>query len=76
MSKDVFVDWKDRRFIRVDFELLDRPDIMVVLTDVSFWSSNYEELKDWCDEYDCEIQGMTVKFNSEKSLIMFCLKWS
>ncbi len=76
MSEDVLADWKNCRFARVDFELLDKPDIVVVLTDVPFWNSNFEKLKDWCDEYDCEIQGLTVKFNTEESLMMFCLKWS
>lgn len=73
---DILADWKNCRFARVGFELLDQPDIMVVLTDVAFWNRNFEELKDWCDEYNCEIQGLTVKFDSEQSLMVFCLRWS
>lgn len=76
MEKDVLANWKNCRFARVDFELLEQPDIMIVLTDVAFWNAHFEELKDWCDENDCEIQGLTVKFNNEKSLLLFVLRWS
>lgn len=50
--------------------------VIVVLTDIKFWDTHYEELKDWCDENLAKMQGMTISFPNEKILTLFCLRWS
>lgn len=50
---------------------------MVILCDIYYWNTHYEELKDWCDTQLGTTQvGMTVEFDSEKDLMMFILRWS
>ena len=50
--------------------------IMVVLTDIKFWDTHYEELKTWCNKNLAKMQGMTIEFPNEKILTLFCLQWS
>jgi len=73
---DIFDKWKNNRFIVVPEELLDHDESLIVLTDVSYWNDNFELLKDWCDENNCEQTGMTVKPNNTHSLTLFCLRWA
>lgn len=49
---------------------------LIVLADISYWNTHYEQLKDWCDEHLSEVRGMTVVVPNEKVLTLFCLKWS
>ena len=50
---------------------------MVILTDMAYWYTHCEELKDWCDtQLGAEQVGMTVDFASEQDLMMFILRWS
>ena len=72
---DIFDKWKNNRFVVVPHELLDHDESLIVLTDVSYWNDNFELLKDWCDENDCEQAGMTVKPSNTRALTMFCLRW-
>ena len=73
---DIFDKWKNNRFVVVPHELLDHDESLIVLTDVSYWNDNFELLKDWCDENDCEQAGMTVKPSNIHALTMFCLRWA
>jgi hypothetical protein len=50
--------------------------ITVVLCDIEYWNTHYEELKDWCDEHSCETQGMTVDIPNDQVLTMWMLRWS
>jgi len=75
MGLDLGFDMK-RRFIIVPYELEFSKD-MVILCDIYYWNTHYEELKDWCDTQLGTTQvGMTVEFDSEKDLMMFILRWS
>jgi len=76
MTTDVLAHWKSSRFILADFELLGAPDLLVVLTDLNFWTRNVDELLDWCDLYGARVKGMTVEFDTKEQLTMFCLRWS
>jgi len=76
VSKDVFKHWKNNRFVLVDFELLDTPELVIVLTDINFWSKHIRELEEWCEFHGAKQSGMTVCFNSEAQLLLFQLKWS
>ena len=73
---DIFEKWKNNRFIVVPHELLDHNESLIVLTDVSYWNDNFELLKDWCDENNCEQSGMTVKPSNTHALTLFCLRWA
>lgn len=76
MSDDVFGDWKSNRFIIAPGYLTDSKEHLIVLTDVGFWNTHYEELKDWCDEHLADTQGMTVAVPNERILTLFVLRWS
>lgn len=73
---DLFDDWKNNRFIIAPRELLDHDENLIVLTDTWFWNENFESLKDWCDQNDCEQVGMTVVPRNTHALTLFCLRWS
>jgi hypothetical protein len=76
VGTDIFADWKSNRFVLVDFELLGKPDLLVVLTDLNFWTNNTDKLLEWCDVYGVRVKGMTVEFDNTEQLTMFCLRWS
>jgi hypothetical protein len=76
MSTDVLAHWKSSRFVLADFELLSTPDLLVVLTDLNFWTRNIDELLDWCEQYGARVRGMTVEFDNREQLTMFYLRWS
>ena len=73
---DIFHEWKERRFITVGYDLLDGPEVLVILTDISFWAAHELELADWCDQHGATTTGMTVAFPDEPTLTAFCLRWS
>ena len=75
-SNDILADWKKNRFIVADDDLVDGPDIVVVLTDVKYWSEHYEELDEWCNKNYSKLEGMTVAIPLESVLTMFILRWS
>jgi hypothetical protein len=76
MTEDVFASWKENRFVVADFPKSEFGGIIIVLTDVEYWNTHYEELKDWCDENLADTQGMTVTIPNKKVLTLFCLRWS
>ena len=76
MSEDILAEWKAQRFVRVGFDLLDKPAIVVVLTNLAFWLENADELNEWCSRYGATVAGMTVEFQNEKDLSLFALRWS
>jgi len=73
---DIFEEWKKTKFIVADYELLDQPEILVVLTDYKFWADHLDELKIWCENHKAIQKGMTVGFNTQEDLAMFVLRWS
>ena len=73
---DIFQHWKDSRFVTVGYDLLDGPETLVILSDISFWSLHEQELEAWCNQYGAVQTGMTVAFPDEKTLTAFCLRWS
>jgi hypothetical protein len=75
MTKDIFDTWKKNKFIQVDFELLDRPDILIVLTDFAFWANHQDELDEWCRKNGGTVTGMTVEFEAAEQLTLFTLRW-
>ena len=74
---DVFESWKKNKFVTVSYDLLEgSPEILVILTDITFWMEHETELEAWCEQYGAAARGMTVTFPDEKTLTAFALKWS
>lgn len=76
MSKDIFKDWKNNRFILPGKAISDEAVLMIILTDIQFWADNYTDLVEWCQNNNCKAQGMSVEFPDESTLLAFTLKWS
>lgn len=79
MAEDIFEDWRNKRFVIVDTTIYrdaDYPILMVVLADIAFWTSHFEELYEWCKAYGGRQIGMTIEFDTHEQLSLFCLKWS
>ena len=73
---DIMHEWKQNRFIVADPNL-GLGEIVVVLTDVKFWSDHVDEAIIWChDTPGIVMKGMTVTCDSEQSLLLFLLKWA
>ena len=73
---DIFAEWKKNRFITMGYDLLDGPEVLVILTDIGFWAEHELELANWCDQYGATVTGMTVAFPNEQTLTAFSLRWS
>jgi len=50
--------------------------VIIMMADIEFWSSHYEALLDWCDQYNGKVLGMTVELPDAKTLTAFALRWS
>jgi hypothetical protein len=73
---DIFAHWKRNRFVIVGTRIFnDTTGNMIILSDIEYWSENYNKLQSWCEEYGAEVCGMTVTCD-EATLTAFCLKWS
>lgn len=73
---DIFEHWKKNKFITVDYDLLDGPEILVILTDISYWAEHEQELTAWCNQYGAALIGMAITFPDKKTLTAFALRWS
>jgi hypothetical protein len=75
---DIFALWKTNRFIVADTNILELNEILVLLTDYKFWGQQHiaDQLLIWCNEYECEIKGMTVLIPNKETLTVFMLKWA
>lgn len=49
---------------------------IVMLGDLDFWIQHYDALKEWCDQYNSKLQGMTVELPDEHTLTAFALRWT
>ena len=76
MSDDIFHSWKHSRFVVADYELLNEPGIVIVLTEFEYWAQHTDELKAWCQEHGGQLKGMTVSLDTHEQLTLFALKWS
>jgi hypothetical protein len=75
---DIFADWKNQRFIVIDYNIAKNEQaLMVVLTDIPFWSEHVKQLDQWCvDNPGARRIGMTVEFDTAELLTLFVLRWS
>ena len=64
-----------QRFIIAPVELTDG-DRLVVLSDIGFWADNFDAIEKWCEPRNAEVQGATIVFGDEPTLLEFVLRWS
>ena len=79
MAGDLLASWKENKFIVVDSSIIDDyvdTPHLVILTDIAYWADNSNVLIEWCDEYKCRFEGMTVVIPDEPTLALFVLRWS
>lgn len=78
MTTDILADWKSNKFILVPPLLMpDGLDInyLVILTDINYWANCEDDLRTWCIEHECLVEGMTINFPTEEMLTLFVLRW-
>ena len=74
-TADIMAEFKNKKFAIVDADLgFESP--MVVLSDLLYWTGKWDEVQSWCNEHACKIDGTVVTMPDEKTLMLFCLKWS
>lgn len=76
---DIFHHWKENRFIIAPDYVRDSDSEhphMVILTDIGFWADNVDHLVEWCNNYGCKTQGMTVEIPTDDLLTAFCIRWA
>lgn len=76
MSTDIFENWRKERFIVTPEYLLDQQEILIIMTDVNFWSEHVDECIEWCYNNNCKIEGMTITIPDKATLTLFTLRWS
>jgi len=64
-----------QRFVIAPVELTDG-DRLVVLSDIGFWVDNFDNINAWCEQRNAEVQGATIVFGDEPTLLEFVLRWS
>ena len=69
---DIMEGWNRERFVTAEYD----GNTTVVLTDIRYWSENYDKLLKWCDVTGCDPVGMTVDIPSPELLTAFALRWS
>jgi len=75
MSDDIFAEWKNNKFTIVEAALIEVANAnLIVLTDIEYWNDHFDELTEWCKEFDAEVRGMTVTCD-DTTLTAFCLRW-
>lgn len=73
---EVMEDWKNQRFVRVvadEFNV--RCLHLVIMTEIAFWADHADEVVAWCQEHNCNIQGMTIEIPDDETYTLFCLRW-
>lgn len=66
------------RFVVADAlvsQSLDRYCI-ILMGDIGYWTDNYEDLQEWCENNGASVEGMTINIPDDKTLTAFCLRWS
>ena len=75
---DVLAEMKGHKFYLVPEEYLEE-DVnytSIILTDVSYWNNNFDELNRWCIINSVDIVGLSLKIYDPKVVMAFILKWS
>ena len=78
-TDDLLASWKENKFIVVESMLIEdytNTPHLIVLTNISYWADNSDALTEWCTEYKCRFEGMTVVIPDEQTLGLFVLRWS
>lgn len=75
MNSEIYASFE--KFIVTPNYLTGDKDILIILTDYSFWAQNQKEFEDWNLQLgnSYQMQGMTVLCTSDEALTTFILKW-
>lgn len=81
---EIFENWQTHKFVVVNSQSLNRDFFIdadryprtIVLADVGYWKERTQELREWCEQNDCKLRGMTVNLPTEELETLFCLKWT
>ena len=76
MSEDILAHWKKERFVLVPFELLDKDETLIILTDIAYWAEHEKQLTEWCNWHNVNVEGMCITFPNPQTLTLFTLRWS
>jgi len=75
---DVLAEMKEHKFYLVPEEYLEE-DVnytSIILTDVTYWNNNFDELNRWCIINSVDMVGLSLKIYDPKIVMAFILKWS
>ena len=70
MSKFILTE----NFLRTEFST--ECSHIVLLVDYNYWADHLKDLQNWCKEYDCVHQGMTVAIKTPELYTLFVLQWA
>jgi hypothetical protein len=77
METDVMAEYKRNRFVVAPHYLLENVDQhVVILSDLTYWTEHYDELKAWCNQHGGEVAGMGVTLPDAHTVTLFTLRWS
>jgi len=67
-----------QRFIVAEPEVCESLGVpfILMLSDIGFWNTNYDALKQWCELNNSKVLGMTVELPDAQTLTAFALRWS
>jgi hypothetical protein len=68
--------FSDKRFIVTTNEYESNFDHLILLSDIAYWNSRYEDLVAWCRDNRSEVLGMTVNIPDDDTLTLFILQWA
>ena len=71
----VFDNAHKQRFLAAPEYLTDN-ELLIILTDITFWNDNFDDLQMWCEQNNSAQQGMTVVLPNKAVLTSFYLRWS
>ena len=73
----VMDNWNQKRFIVTENDYEDSFDHLILLSDIAYWNSRYEDLVAWCRDNRSEVLGMTiVNIPDDDTLTLFILQWA
>jgi hypothetical protein len=74
-------EWKYQRFVAVESAIaqdlgMKEGGVIVVMTDLTYWISNVDECREWCDKNGCRVKGMTIEIPDAETMTLFVLRWA
>lgn len=51
-------------------------NLVAIIADYKFYADHELEIDNWLYEYNCQREGMVIKFCNEKIKMMFIIRWA